>query len=150
MISAGASLFGGDLRLVSIETQIADALEDFHGLIYDGWATEAALTEAAKSNGVEPSVLRQRLTRIEGIESVADRIRMRKRGDEFLHAVTLESKEFWRSKPSNAGLGYIFNEDFIRSRLCPVVETRLGRPLENHEVSRITELYQKAISDLAD
>ena len=127
------------------QQQFLDAAADFAGLIADGADPKSALQDAGRTNGVDPAVLEKRLTANEDLEAVVERIREMAKNNALHAAIVIETKNYWKNMPKNAGLGWIFNRDHTTSLIKSAVETRLGRPIDNAEEGMIRDRFFEVI-----
>jgi hypothetical protein len=126
--------------------QFLDAVADFEGLIVSRWQSDAAIVEAATSNGIDPAVFQKRIAREMSIESRVEKIRRDADHDCFLAVARSEVAKCKKRKGPYRHIG-LFGEGAV-DQIVEHVETTVGRPLIENEASTIEELWDRWIFDL--
>ena len=128
------------------QQQFFDAAADFAGLIAEGSDVEPALAEAGQTNGVDPSVLKTRLTARDDLETVVFEIRQRAKQGAFHRVMVIETRKYWGKISEKSGLGWIFNEDHRTAVIRSAIEEQLGRPIEEAEENQLRSHFFEIVN----
>ena len=126
--------------------QFLDAVADFEGLVADDWEREAAISEAASCNGIDPPVFRARLTRDMSIEERVEKIRRAVDHDRFVAIAKAEVAKCKKREGAYKCTGLL--EVGAEELIVESVEAALERPQTEGEILIIEELWDPWIFEL--